>query len=118
MDKDKLFQEVVRLMAGRLAQEMEEMEDPVAFLDQRKTELMASLLKIDYAYVRTQEGRSTMYVREKYRQNMPALEALFRRNGLIGFKSQENISHREDGDNVFTGDSNPELIHDSECGSS
>lgn len=78
MDKDKLFKEVVRLMIAHLAQDMEEMADPVAYLEQRKIELMAALLRIDYAYMRTKEGRGTKYVISKYRQNFPMLEALFR----------------------------------------
>lgn len=81
---EKLFQDVAHLAVAALFKEMEESPDTVRFLEQRKWELMASLLNIDYSYMRTPEGRDTLYVAIKIKENYPKLKDLFRRNGLLG----------------------------------
>lgn len=83
MDK-KLFREVFELTTAKLLKDVDEAGDPDGFLNQRKTELMAKLLKIDYAYMRTEEGRNTLYVTSKIVENMPKLKALLGRNRLLG----------------------------------
>ncbi len=108
-DERKLFKELAAFNAAYLLKQMGQSRmSRQGFLELEKASLMAKLLQIDYAYLRTAEGRETKYVEDKVLKNLPIVNALFEeaqnllgkllgRDRLLGLVPEEDINETHDG---------------------
>ena len=95
----KLFGEVVRLFSVNLLKDMEEQPGTlIAFLMQKRTELISRSLDIDYQYLRTEEGKQTEYVRHRFETKILNLmeladsaDRLLRGQGLLRDSPEKDI---------------------------